>query len=561
MCVRVGFFDKFTMNVRISMSLPEKKSSILYGQRKMWRKREPIGEKQEDKTYEMQLLGSVYLKPRESGFKATTPIVYPDDARMKRIYQEKGKSLSSTSQATTMNTVSPVEETNRSCCNCHCPKIRCPRLETWKKAFFSHERNQIVGLFILFDIICAVALLMFKFRGIIGTLEPTPTTLTTDQLTVGQVTIMDEEINGAGDLEITGNISTIEDMLIVGPGYAELPRTNLKAPSVTIGDISFVEAGGFGATTVEISSSSGIVNVAGDVEVEGPFTGTMNANLGGIIFGPDGCVNCKWIPDKSEILADKDQSVPFLVRSGFGDSMGRLVLIGDEMMCVGDKCREKDLSENVSNIGAVLAERKLWNGVVRMILDRGEWVTILEDETVVRQVLGSSKHAEIVVDMNGRVWDVIVFGNRVEITSGQFGVEQKVDGTVLKLRTVVNELNEVLVFVLTTEGLFVVSMIESEIRARKVVDCAVADFDVVSANLENIVLGVIKSDGVVSFGACRDSQCEVVRLHENSSGKRRVKTIAMAIGTNGMPIIGLGDGETTTVTRCGTAMCVGDVLE
>ena len=539
----------------------EVRRSILRCQRKIWRKRQNLGK---DAEYEkMQdarslVLGSIYMKPRESGFSPVTPIVHPSDPRYLVPWGSDSRSrttnVHSTKQLTDGAALAPA--TTKRCCPWRCPKIRfnCSDLKIEVHTFMAHAKRQVVALFLLLDIICALALLMFRFRGAVGKMEPTPKNVSAQTITVGGVTMSSTGFAGRESLVITGNISS--EYVKVSNDRMELARGSAYATYVSIGDITIMERGGVGSGAVEISSASGVLNVAGDFDIAGNFAGTENAQIAGLVFNATTCTNCKWT-GQAVLLGDSEKRVPFAAKRSFSDAIGRLVLIGENSVCVNGECHEKEIEESSSE--SVVSERKLWGGRTRKVVQQPKSVAVFDNERILKQIEGVASHAETVVDLNGRVWDVIAIGNRIHVISGDLHVQTEFAKDVLKAKALLNDLNELILFVMTSDALFAATNLEASVQLHQLLPAPI-DFDAVSANLAHIVLAAVTDNGAVSFGACRDSSCTDIHFTTNDSRKDSTKTIALAISPASLPIVGLSDGESTAITHCENPLCLGDTL-
>lgn len=501
-----------------------------------------------------------YLSPRPEadGHRPQDPIFMPRDYRLAAIVSEKDSASllteTTASQARTRSTVAgvvfeetPAEMDGPETCKCWRNLVR-PDDATHT----SHVQCKFIMILLGIAVVCAVGVAGFALRGNLGELGTLPVFIHVLSMTIGSLQFSDQSIFSDDNIYIDTNASI--------PGMAEFDsdkvstRGDVWVESLRVGKVVMKETE---TGSVDIKSDTELWRIGGSLIINGEFSGTSVAEIAGLKFTSGGCEGCSY---KISELLEEDGKLPPTVKFAVLDTSGKIITSNGKSVCVDFECTTnnkiplsmKTFIDPTFHGGSVVTAAVVTRGHIQRIVQEGEQIRIYNDEIVTKEFTGSATAGSIAVDMNGDVWSVVALGDSIVMGRDSYVSVKNNHGNVLKIETVINAENELVVFCLTEEGLFVID----NDNLRCVSDART--FSVAAGGFGMITLAIVDKENKISIGRCRDDRCVDVNLRDtNARASTDLSFFRIGLSVTGHPVV-IMSGSTTTVTKCTNPLCIDD---
>lgn len=525
-------------------------------------------------------------------FESNKPIKHSEDPE-----QEKTKTQQKKKKTTTIDGSSFRHEEFKKRDFFH--SLRCIS----NKTFLGHSQCQILLMFIVFDLVVILGILVFHFRGDAQKLLPIPTSIKSKQLTIGNIIIKGASSN---DLRDNGIISDIElnfnSSLIIGKSrmsQEEGVTCNkfISDGSLNIGNIIFDHNPSEKKIIIDTKNETLILSGhfnAGDVYIQN------SSEFGGLIFINETCINC--VTDftrlTSELLETNNYQfsfkklnlVPKLQLSMINDDS--VLIFGDELSyaCLNDnnlnsscyKIISKDLypvtaenfiKNNIANYGYIIHAQEFFNNQIISICKnkKDRKAVLLIDDKLLFEYNFYPEQAFIVPTLeNSEIIQILTTGNKIyiykldsifnsnDILHNSEKIIDSTYGKIFKLEAFLNYFGDIIVFAQTEKGVISFSIFPSVFNITSL-ELRFPDFklfDAANRDGDNIIIAGAKEDGNVLLGRCLDNYCEKIKMFQKKPFLTdEIEFIGISLNENDKPTVSLSKEGMTMIINCNSFLC------
>lgn len=472
------------------------------------------------------------------------------------------------------------------------------------KTFLGHSQYQILLMFIVFDLVVILGILVFHFRGDTQRLLPIPTSIKSKQLTIGNIIIRGASSDNLKDIGIISNIElSFNSSIIIGNSSISKEdgvRCNkfISNGSLNIGSISF----DYNPEQKQfiIDTKNETLNVAGHLSAGDVFI-QNTSEFGGLFFTNEACINC--VTDStqltSQLLESNDNHysikkfnfLPKLQLSIpntdstliFGETISFICINNDDNSICQEVLSknlypvtaEHMIQNHIENFGIIMHAQEYFDEKILRICkdENNKKATFLIDEQILFEYNIYPQQAFIIPTFeNGKIIQLLTTEDRIYIYKSDSIIINSFDqiihneekiinsdyGHISKIKAFLNDFGDIVVFAQTEKGISTFRIYSSNftITPLKLQFPNLKKFDAANCDGDLIVVAGANENGSVFLGRCFDDYCQKIKMIQKKHFQtEKIEFIGISLNDDNKPVLSLSRGDETLIIHCKSFLC------
>lgn len=478
--------------------------------------------------------------------------------------------------------------------------LRCHCISN--KTFLGHSQYQILLMFLVFDFVVILGILIFHFRGTAQKLLPIPTSIESKKLTIGNIIINGDMFNKEVDVGITSTTElkfnssiNIGESTISKEHGTKCARFILNG-SINIGDIVFNYDNSENKFIIDTKNET--LNIAGHLNAGDVFV-QNGSQFGGLVFSNDKCINCitdstrlsaRILDDNDQEITNKINIVPKFQYSMANDDL--TLIFGDEISFVCSNNDEKPNCKEIStpnlfpvssdhfiqkqmnqNCTVLHAQEFYQNKILRICQkqDTKKASLLIEDKILYEYSIIPQQAFLIPTFEDGKIIQILTTEDKIHIykSDSLFNInnekihneEKIIDsnyGCISKLKAFLNDFGDIIVFAQTLKGVLTFRILTSNfsVTPPQLQFPSLIKFDATSRDGDLILIAGASEGGSVSLGRCFDDYCEKIKLVQRKNlNTDKIEFIGISLNNDNKPTISISREGKTIILNCQSFMC------